>query len=101
MIFYGLDWVATVPPTVMLCREWFGPEDGSIVFGWVFASHQIGASAMAFGAGVVRDQTGSYNPAFYFAAGLCVMAAALSVSIRRQSGGRVAAPVGRPAAYAG
>ena len=52
VIFYGLDWVATVPPTVMLCREWFGAEDGSIVFGWVFASHQIGASAMAFGAGV-------------------------------------------------
>ena len=51
VIFYGLDWVATVPPTVMLCREWFGAEAGSIVFGWVFASHQIGASAMALGAG--------------------------------------------------
>jgi hypothetical protein len=51
VIFYGLDWVATVPPTVMLCREWFGPEEGSIVFGWVFASHTIGASAMAFRCG--------------------------------------------------
>ncbi len=71
VIFYGLDWVATVPPTVMLCREWFGPEVGSIAFGWVFASHQIGASAMAFGAGVIRDRTDSYDPAFYAGAGLC------------------------------
>ena len=84
VIFYGLDWVATVPPTVMLCREWFGAEDGSIVFGWVFAAHQVGASAMAFGAGVVRDHTDSYNPAFYAGAGLCVVAAMLSVSIRRR-----------------
>ena len=85
VIFYGLDWVATVPPTVMLCREWFGPEVGAIVFGWVFASHQLGASAMASGAGVIRDHTGSYDPAFYLAAGLCLVAAVLSLSIRRLS----------------
>jgi predicted MFS family arabinose efflux permease len=83
IIFYGLDWVATVPPTVMLCRDRFGAEDGPIVFGWVFAAHQIGASAMAFGAGVVRDHTDSYNPAFYTGAALCVVAAVLSLSIRR------------------
>jgi hypothetical protein len=87
VIFYGLDWVATVPPTVMLCREWFGPEAGSIVFGWVFASHQIGASAMAFGAGVIRDHTDSYDPAFYTGAVLCVVAAGLSISIRRRQAG--------------
>jgi predicted MFS family arabinose efflux permease len=75
--------VATVPPTVMLCRDRFGAEDGPIVFGWVFAAHQIGASAMAFGAGVVRDHTDSYNPAFYTGAALCVVAAVLSLSIRR------------------
>jgi MFS family permease len=85
IIFYGLDWVATVPPTVMLCREWFGAEDGPIVFGWVFASHQIGASAMAFGAGVVRDHTDSYDPAFYAGALLCLIAAGLSVSIGRRT----------------
>ena len=61
IIFYGLDWVATVPPTVALCREWFG-EDGPIVFGWVFASHQIGAAIAASGAGVIRDRTGTYTP---------------------------------------
>jgi predicted MFS family arabinose efflux permease len=83
IIFYGLDWVATVPPTVMLCRDRFGADVGPIVFGWVFASHQIGASIAALGAGVIRDQTGSYDPAFYLAAGLCVIAAVLSLSIRR------------------
>ena len=53
------------------------------MFGWVFASHQIGASIAALGAGLIRDQTGSYDPAFYLAAGLCVIAAVLSLSIRR------------------
>jgi sugar phosphate permease len=83
IIFYGLDWVATVPPTVMLCRDRFGAEVGPIVFGWVFASHQVGASIAAVGAGIIRDRTGSYDPAFYLAAGLCVVAAVLSLSIRR------------------
>jgi sugar phosphate permease len=87
IIFYGLDWVATVPPTVMLCRDWFGAGVGPIVFGWVFASHQIGAAFAAVGAGVIRDRTGSYDPAFYLAAGLCVVAAVLSISIRRLPGG--------------
>jgi predicted MFS family arabinose efflux permease len=87
IIFYGLDWVATVPPTVMLCRDWFGAGVGPIVFGWVFASHQVGAAFAAVGAGVIRDRTGSYDPAFYLAAGLCVVAAVLSVSIRRLPGG--------------
>jgi sugar phosphate permease len=103
VIFYGLDWVATVPPTVMLCREWFGAADGAIVFAWVFASHQIGAAFAAYGAGVVRDRTGSYDPAFFAAAGLCVVAALLSVSIRRRGtdpevvSGDTRARVGSPA----
>jgi MFS family permease len=83
IIFYGLDWVATVPPTVMLCRDRFGSAVAPIVFGWVFASHQIGAAVAAVGAGVIRDRTGSYDLAFYLAAGLCVVAATLSVNIRR------------------
>ena len=70
----------------MLCRDRFGSAVGPIVFGWIFASHQLGASAMAFGAGLIRDRTGSYDPAFYVAAGLCVVAAVLSVSIRRVGG---------------
>ena len=77
VVIYGLDWVATVPPTVALCREIFG-DDGTIVFGWVFASHQIGAAAAALVAGVIRDQTGSYSLAWFGGAGLCAVAAVLS-----------------------
>jgi MFS family permease len=81
IIFYGLDWIATVPPTVALCREWFG-VDGPIVFGWVFASHQIGAALAAAGAGMIRDMHGSYDLAWYVAGGLCALAALMSASIQ-------------------
>ena len=81
VLFYGLDWVATVPPTVALCRERFG-ADGGIVFGWVFASHQIGAALAASAAGFVRTTTGSYDPAWLGAGALCLVAAALSMSVR-------------------
>ena len=82
IIFYGLDWVATVPPTIALCRQHFG-ADGPIVFGWVFASHQLGAAMAATGAGLVRDFNGDYNPAFVAAGVLCLFAAVMSVRIRR------------------
>jgi hypothetical protein len=81
IIFYGLDWIATVPPTVALCRQFFGGV-GPIVFGWVFASHQVGAAIAAFGAGLTRDLLGSYNLAWYAAGGLCVIAALLSLNIK-------------------
>ncbi|WP_229052138.1 MFS transporter [Aeromicrobium sp. Leaf350] len=77
IVVYGLDWVATVPPTVALCREIFG-DAGTIVFGWVFAAHQIGAAVAAFAAGVVRDETGSYTIAWLGGSALCLVAAALS-----------------------
>ena len=80
IVFYGLDWVATVPPTVALCRQHFG-EDGSIVFGWVLASHQIGAGLVALGAGVARDNLGSYDAAWFAAGGLCLLAAVLAYLI--------------------
>nr|WP_243837530.1 MFS transporter [Cumulibacter soli] len=82
IIFYGLDWVATVPPTVVLCQRYFGMS-GPIVFGWVFASHQIGAALAALGAGVIRDASGAYTLAFLISGGLCFFAAALSWAIRR------------------
>lgn len=84
IVFYGLDWVATVPPTVALCRTWFGMS-GPIVFGWVFASHQVGAALAAFGAGLTRDQLGSYDLAWFAAGGLCAVAAVFSLSIRKSS----------------
>jgi sugar phosphate permease len=83
IVFYGLDWVATVPPTVALCREYYG-DAGAVVFGWVFASHQFGAALAAAGAGLVRDRLGEYTLAWYVAGGLALIGAALSVSIRRK-----------------
>jgi predicted MFS family arabinose efflux permease len=82
VVIYGLDWVATVPPTVALCRELFGAS-GTVVFGWVFASHQIGAAVASVAAGVTRDRTGTYTAAWLGAALLCVVAAVISVRVRR------------------
>ncbi len=82
IVFYGLDWVATVPPTLALCREHFGTR-APVVFGWVFAAHQLGSAFAAFGGGVIRDVTGSYDLAWVLAAGLCLLAALMSVSITR------------------
>jgi MFS family permease len=82
IVVYGLDWVATVPPTAALCREAFG-EAGTIVFGWVFAAHQIGAAIASVTAGAIRDATGEYTGAWFSAAALCTVAAVISWSIRR------------------
>lgn len=85
IMFYGLDWVATVPPTVALCRSIYG-SDGSVVFGWVFASHQLGAAVAAVVAGVTRDHLGHYDPAWYGAGLLCAVAAVASLRIARGGG---------------
>lgn len=80
-VFYGLDWIATVPPTMKLANLSFGERDAPIVFGWVLVGHQMGAATAAFGAGVIREQTGSYLPAFVIAGGFAVLAAILVVTI--------------------
>jgi MFS family permease len=82
VIFYGLDWVATVPPTIVLCRSYFGART-PVVFGWVFASHQLGAAVAAAGAGWLRDLQGNYDLAFYLASGLCGIAALLCLNVRK------------------
>jgi MFS family permease len=79
-IFYGLDWVATVPPTVKLTAQHFGRERANMVFGWVFTGHQIGAAFAAFGGGFIRDNYASYLPALMIAGALCLMAAPLVLS---------------------
>ncbi|WP_405145671.1 MFS transporter [Sphaerisporangium sp. NBC_01403] len=84
IIFYGLDWVATVPPTVALCRTIYG-RDGAVVFGWVFASHQVGAAVAAVAAGVTRDHLGHYDAAWYGAGLLCALAAVMSLRVGRAS----------------
>ena len=73
VIFYGLDWVATVPPTILLCRNILGAERGTVVYGWVFASHQIGGSIAAYGAAVMHTKFGNYSSAFYISGLLCVV----------------------------
>ncbi len=83
IVFYGLDWVATVPPTVALCRQHFGIERSSVVFGWVFAAHMVGAGIAASFAGWVRQVNGDYFPAWMTAGGLCLGAAALCLLIPR------------------
>jgi predicted MFS family arabinose efflux permease len=76
-LFYGLDWIATVPPTVKLTVTRFGRERANLVFGWIFAGHQLGAATAAFGAGVSRTVLLSYLPAFFAAGALCLIAAML------------------------
>ena len=83
VLFYGLDWVATVPPTVALCRQVYG-DQGTLVFGWVFASHQVGAAVAAAVAGAIRTSLGSYDLAWYGAGALCLIAAGFSLGIGRQ-----------------
>ncbi|MFJ2234482.1 MFS transporter [Streptomyces sp. NPDC087859] len=83
IVFYGLDWVATVPPTVALCREHYG-DDSAIVFGWVLASHQVGAALVAFVGGVVRDVFGEYDMIWYASGALCAAAALMALVIRRR-----------------
>ncbi|MFF0964350.1 MFS transporter [Streptomyces sp. NPDC003703] len=83
IVFYGLDWVATVPPTLALCREHYG-EDSAIVFGWVLASHQVGAALVAYLGGVARDVFGSYDVVWYASGALCAAAALMALVIRRR-----------------
>lgn len=92
VVIYGLDWVATVPPTAAICRQVFG-ADGSVVFGWVFAAHQLGAAAAALAAGAVRDATGQYTYAWFAAAAMCTIAAVISATIRKDTGAKAAVPV--------
>ncbi|QCB96656.1 MFS transporter [Arthrobacter sp. PAMC25564] len=92
VVIYGLDWVATVPPTAAICRQVFG-ADGSVVFGWVFAAHQLGAAAAALAAGAIRDATGQYNYAWFAAAAMCTVAAVISATIRKDTARKEAVPV--------
>ncbi len=85
VVFYGLDWVATVPPTVRLVADRFGKERVGPVFGWVFAAHQFGGSFAAFGAGVVHTWLGDYLVAFMTAGALCLLASGLILSLTRKA----------------
>ena len=83
VIFYGLDWVATVPPTIMLCRAVLGPARASVVYGWVFAAHQIGGATAAFGAAILRVKLGDYAVAFYISGAMCIITAYFVLQIAK------------------
>jgi predicted MFS family arabinose efflux permease len=82
-VFYGLDWVATVPPTVRLAAQAFGREKAPLVFGWIFTAHQLGGAVAALGAGMSRDALASYLPAFALAGFACLVAAVLALGARK------------------
>jgi len=92
-VWYGLDWIATVPPTLRLATDAFGPERAPVVFGWIGAGHQVGAALTAFSAGWIRTALGDYRLAFWGSGGLCLLAAALALQI----GKRPARVTGAPA----
>jgi sugar phosphate permease len=96
-VFYGLDWIATVPPTVKLTAQHFGRERANLVFGWVFTGHQIGAATAAFSAGLSRTMLATYLPAFFVAGALCLIAALLVLSIVKPSKVESVAPTLAPA----
>ncbi|RUS47456.1 MFS transporter [Cohnella sp. AR92] len=83
-IFYGLDWIATVPPTVKLAAQEFGKERSGMIFGWVVVAHQLGASTAAYGAGAIRDWLGTYSTAFVLAGFVCLIAALMSTRIGKK-----------------
>lgn len=82
-LFYGLDWIATVPPTVRLTASTFGSERTNLMFGWIFAGHQLGAASVALAAGLSRTYLLSYLPAFFAAGMLCLVASLVVLSIGR------------------
>ena len=97
-MFYGLDWIATVPPTVRIAAGVFGREKGGLAFGWVFMGHQLGAAVAAFGAGLSRSELATYLPAFYGAGAACLLAALIAL-LAKPKGSKLALnrPVPQPA----
>lgn len=91
-VFYGLDWIATVPPTLRLATDIFGDRDAPVVFGWIVAGHQIGAATAAWMGGFVREVSGSYLTAFVLSGATGIAAAVIALMIKRQrAGGMLAA----------
>ena len=98
-VFYGLDWIATVPPTVKLATDAFGPTRAPVMFGWIAAGHQVGAALTALSAGWIRTTLGDYQMALWASGTLCLVAALLALQIRGRTAtraptlGGIAAPV--------
>ena len=93
VVFYGLDWVATVPPTIALASQTFGRASGAVVYGWIFTAHQLGAATVASAAGIIRTMTGGYELAFIGSGLLCLVAAGLCLLMRRGDAVEEATPL--------
>jgi len=87
VVFYGLDWVATVPPTVRLASDLFGKQNAGRVYAWVFAAHQLGAATAAYGAGSLRNWLGTYTASFILAGVICLAGAIMALRIGGQPRG--------------
>lgn len=83
-VFYGLDWIATVPPTVSMSRQIFGTQKSGIIYGWIFASHQAGAAVAAYGGGLIYKLFNSYTWAFFLAGVFCVLASLFVIIVKKQ-----------------
>lgn len=83
-VFYGLDWIATVPPTVSISRQIFGTQKSGIIYGWIFASHQAGAAVAAYGGGLIYKLFNSYTWAFFLAGVFCVLASLFVIIVKKQ-----------------
>ncbi|VXB15511.1 Major facilitator superfamily protein [Bacillus sp. 349Y] len=83
-VFYGLDWIATVPPTIGISRQVFGVEKSGIIYGWIFAWHQVGAAVAAYGGGVIYKLFNSYTWAFFLAGIFCLIASLFVIIIKKQ-----------------
>lgn len=82
-LFYGLDWIATVPPTVKLATAAFGPQQAGVIYGWIIVMHQVGSAIAAYGSGLLRTLSGDYTDAFWASGALCLIAAVLVLRIGR------------------
>lgn len=92
-VLFGLDYIATVPPTIALAADTFGRRNVGVVYGWIFAAHQLGAAVSAWAAGIARDSFGDYVLAFYLAGAMAVLAGLMALTIRRAQ--KQAAPAAR------
>ena len=92
-VFYGLDWIATVPPTVGLIAKIFGRENVGLMFGWVLAAHQLGAATIAYLAGFIRSMDGSYDHAFIISGAACIITAVGVLLIGRGVGENTVQPL--------
>jgi predicted MFS family arabinose efflux permease len=83
-MFYGLDWIATVPPTVKLTTAAFGQQQSAVVYGWIMVMHQVGSAFAAYGSGLLRTLSGDYTDAFWTSGALCMIAAIMVLNIGRK-----------------